>query len=74
MAFCKNCGTQLQGDERFCVGCGKDVSANPAAVQGTAAAPGGQAVTAPGQRGLRLRLGRLEHLAIMRRRGQFQLW
>jgi hypothetical protein len=27
MAFCKNCGTKLQGDERFCVGCGADVSA-----------------------------------------------
>lgn len=31
MAFCRNCGTQLQGDERFCVGCGTDVSAKPAA-------------------------------------------
>ena len=29
MAFCKNCGTQLQGDERFCPSCGADVSAKP---------------------------------------------
>jgi hypothetical protein len=28
MAFCSNCGNQLQGDERFCVKCGHDVKAN----------------------------------------------
>jgi len=28
MAFCKNCGTQLQVDEHFCVECGKEVSAH----------------------------------------------
>lgn len=31
MAFCKSCGTQLQGDEHFCPGCGADVSAKAAA-------------------------------------------
>ena len=35
MAFCGNCGNQLQGDERFCVKCGRDVSAS--AVAATAA-------------------------------------
>ena len=30
MAFCKNCGTQLHGDERFCPGCGTEVSAKGA--------------------------------------------
>jgi hypothetical protein len=30
MAFCGNCGNQLQSDERFCVKCGHDVSANAA--------------------------------------------
>jgi hypothetical protein len=37
MAFCKNCGKSLAGDERFCVQCGSDATA--AAVQGTAPAP-----------------------------------
>ena len=31
MAFCGNCGHQLQGDERFCVNCGKDLAAAPTA-------------------------------------------
>ena len=35
MAFCKNCGKSLAGDERFCVQCGSDASA---AVAGTTAA------------------------------------
>jgi Predicted membrane protein len=41
MAFCGNCGTQLQGDEKFCVNCGKSLSA-PAAttVQGVTGIPG----------------------------------
>src|ERR1017187_7159209 len=30
MAFCSKCGTLLQGDERFCVKCGNDVSAQTA--------------------------------------------
>lgn len=50
MAFCKNCGTQLQGDERFCVGCGKDVSANGAAqtaAGGPVKAAGTQGQAAP---------------------------
>ena len=40
MAFCGNCGNQLQSDERFCVKCGHDVSANaaPAAVAVAASA------------------------------------
>jgi zinc-ribbon domain len=50
MAFCRNCGTQLQGDERFCVGCGTDVSAKPAAgasVAGTAGSAAAQPATVP---------------------------
>lgn len=39
MAFCKNCGKPLQGDERFCVGCGTDVSAQTGVTQ---PAPAGQ--------------------------------
>lgn len=31
MAFCSNCGTQLQGDERFCVNCGKNLTSGAAA-------------------------------------------
>jgi len=34
MAFCKNCGKSLAGDERFCVQCGSDASA-AATVPGT---------------------------------------
>ncbi len=40
MAFCKSCGTQLQGDERFCVGCGADVSAKPASTPAPAPVAG----------------------------------
>lgn len=36
MAFCGNCGNQLEGNERFCVKCGSDVSAKAGA-----AAPAG---------------------------------
>lgn len=36
MAFCSNCGNQLEGNERFCVKCGKDLSAKSAT---TATAP-----------------------------------
>jgi len=39
MAFCKNCGTQLQGDEHFCVECGTEVS--PQGNGAAAAAPHG---------------------------------
>jgi hypothetical protein len=51
MAFCKNCGTQLQGDERFCVGCGKDVSAKaaPGPVVNTPPVQAGAPVAAQGQ-------------------------
>ena len=31
MAFCGNCGNQLESDERFCVKCGNDVSAKTGA-------------------------------------------
>ncbi|MGB7742914.1 MAG: zinc ribbon domain-containing protein, partial [Terracidiphilus sp.] len=31
MTTCSKCGAQLQGDERFCVKCGNDMSAQPAA-------------------------------------------
>jgi hypothetical protein len=44
MAFCGNCGTQLQGDERFCVACGKDLK--PAGAT-TAAAPANPAASVP---------------------------
>jgi hypothetical protein len=37
MAFCGNCGSQLQGDERFCVKCGHDVRANGTAAPGASA-------------------------------------
>lgn len=47
MAFCKNCGTQLQGDERFCPGCGKDVSATPAATIPPTVIPPGQHASYP---------------------------
>jgi len=43
MAFCGNCGNQLQGDERFCVKCGHDVKANVTA----AASSPAMAVSAP---------------------------
>ena len=33
MAFCKNCGAQLEGNEKFCVKCGTPVVANEAAAQ-----------------------------------------
>jgi hypothetical protein len=46
MAFCKNCGTQLQGDERFCVGCGTDVSAKAGAPAPAGAVPPAQVVQA----------------------------
>jgi hypothetical protein len=36
MAFCGSCGNKLEGNERFCVNCGRDVSANA----GTTAATG----------------------------------
>jgi len=41
MAFCAKCGTQLVGNERFCVSCGHDVStpAAPASAPAAAAAP-----------------------------------
>ena len=50
MAFCRNCGTRLQGDERFCVGCGPEVSARGSggdvpAAPGTV--PAGQISQAP---------------------------
>ncbi len=39
MAFCSKCGAQSEGNDRFCVKCGNDMTA--------AAAPAGQAVAAP---------------------------
>jgi hypothetical protein len=39
MAFCPKCGTQLAGNERFCVSCGNDVSATVAAAAPAAPAP-----------------------------------
>jgi hypothetical protein len=53
MAFCGNCGNQLQGDERFCVKCGHDVRANGTAAPGAtapaavASAPAAAASTPP---------------------------
>lgn len=51
MAFCSNCGNQLEGTERFCSNCGNDVSSKagtPAAAPFAAAnGGGGQAVASP---------------------------
>lgn len=42
MAFCSNCGNQLEGNERFCSKCGSDVSAKSgAAAAGPVATAGG---------------------------------
>jgi len=38
MAFCSNCGNQLEGNERFCVKCGSDVSAKTGAAGPVASA------------------------------------
>lgn len=47
MAFCGNCGNQLQGDERFCVKCGKDTSAKPATAVAVEAPPAAAAPQTP---------------------------
>ena len=47
MAFCNNCGTQLQGDERFCVKCGHDVKANGATASAVVASVPVAAANAP---------------------------
>ena len=47
MAFCGNCGNQLQGDERFCVKCGRDTSAQPTTAAAVATPPPPAATTAP---------------------------
>jgi len=39
MTFCGKCGAQLQGDERFCVACGADVSAQTASTAAVTSAP-----------------------------------
>ena len=49
-AFCSKCGAQLEGNERFCVKCGNDVSAQaaaPAAASAPAAAPPAAVPVAP---------------------------
>lgn len=38
MAFCSNCGNQLEGNERFCGKCGSDVSAKTGPAAGPVAA------------------------------------
>ena len=43
MTTCSKCGAQLQGDERFCVKCGNDMSAQPA-VTAASAVPAMQAM------------------------------
>jgi hypothetical protein len=43
MAFCSNCGNQLEGNERFCVKCGSDVSAKTGAEPAGPVAPAGGA-------------------------------
>ena len=45
MAFCSKCGAQLEGNERFCVSCGNDLSAQAAGP--AAAAPVAAAAAAP---------------------------
>ena len=56
MAFCSKCGARLEGNERFCVSCGNDLSvqaagpvaaAAPAPVPAAAAAPVAAAPAAP---------------------------
>ena len=39
MAFCGSCGHKLEGNERFCVNCGRDVSANAGSATATSVAP-----------------------------------
>ena len=39
MTFCGKCGAQLQGDERFCVACGAEVTVQAASTAAPAAAP-----------------------------------
>lgn len=50
MAFCSNCGNQLEANERFCVKCGSDttVKAGGAAAPGVAAVAPTVATVAPG--------------------------
>ncbi len=47
MAFCPKCGTQLVGNEKFCVSCGNDVSATAAAAAPIASIPAAPAPYAP---------------------------
>ncbi len=47
MAFCKACGTQLEGTEKFCVKCGAPVAANGAATPVGVAAPVATGVAGP---------------------------
>ena len=47
MAFCPKCGSQLAGNEQFCVHCGNDVSATTAAAAPVAAAPVAPVQAAP---------------------------
>ena len=47
MAFCPKCGSQLAGNEQFCVHCGNDVSATTAAAAPVAAVPVAPVQAAP---------------------------
>jgi len=46
MAFCGNCGNQMEGNERFCVKCGRDMTAN-GATTATAPPPAAPVTAAP---------------------------
>ncbi len=45
--FCSKCGTQLEGNERFCVNCGNDLTAAASAQAAPAVATAGYAAAAP---------------------------
>ncbi len=47
MAFCSNCGAQLEGDSRFCVKCGSEIVQEAAAPMATTPAAAVAAVSAP---------------------------
>ena len=47
MAFCPKCGSQLAGNEQFCVHCGNDVSATVAAAATAAPVPAAPVQAAP---------------------------
>jgi uncharacterized membrane protein len=49
MAFCKNCGTQVQDEVRFCPTCGEEIESAPAPTVATSATQPPQAAAQPQQ-------------------------